>query len=329
MFTLFSSAMDSVKQPLVSVICLCYNHERFIAEALDSVLAQTYTNLEIIIMDDCSTDNSVAIIQEYVRKYPQLTFMSTGTNQGNTKAFNLAWRASKGEYIIDFATDDVLLPERVARQVAAFGKLDDTYGVVYSDAAYIDDEGRHVRFHCQRNKAGAVISLAPSGDIFNHLLGRYFICPPTMMMKRQVFEELQGYDETLAYEDFDFWVRSSRRYKYFFLDAITTKRRLHANSLSQQSYKPGDRQLASTVVVCEKAAKLVQSTDDKNALTRRLQYEARHAYLTGHYQQAEQFLDLLRQHAGLGPVYHTLHHLNKLKVDLRFLRVLYQKLLNL
>ena len=115
----------------------------------------------------------------------------------------------------------------------------------------------------------------------------------------------------------------------FFLDAITTKRRLHANSLSQQSYKPGDRQLASTVVVCEKAAKLVQSTDDKNALTRRLQYEARHAYLTGHYQQAEQFLDLLRQHAGLGPVYHTLHHLNKLKVDLRFLRVLYQKLLNL
>lgn len=320
--------MDSVTQPLVSVICLCYNHERFIAEALDSVLAQTYTNLEIIIMDDCSTDNTVAIIREYLQKYPQLTFLSTGTNQGNTKAFNMAWRASKGAYIIDFATDDLLLPERVAQQVAAFERLDETYGVVYSDAEYINDEGRHVRFHCQRNRAGEVISFAPSGDIFHHLLGRYFICPPTMMMKRRVFEDLQGYDETLAYEDFDFWVRSSRRYKYFFLDAITTKRRLHAGSLSHQLYKPGDKQLSSTVVVCEKATKLVQNAEERNALTRRLQYEARHAYLTGHYQQAEQFLNLLRQHAGLGPVYQTLHFLNKLKVDLRILRVLYQKLLS-
>ncbi|SIT92237.1 glycosyltransferase [Pontibacter indicus] len=320
--------MDSVTQPLVSVICLCYNHERFIAEALDSVLAQTYPNLEIIIMDDCSTDNSVAIIREYLQKYPQLTFLSTGTNQGNTKAFNTAWRASKGAYIIDFATDDVLLPERVAQQVAAFERLDETYGVVYSDAEYINDEGRHVRFHCQRNRAGEVISFAPSGDIFHHLLGRYFICPPTMMMKRRVFEDLQGYDETLAYEDFDFWLRSARRYKYFFLDAITTKRRLHASSLSHQLYKPGDKQLSSTVVVCEKAAKLVQTAEERSALTRRLQYEARHAYLTGHYQQAEQFLNLLRQHAGLGPVYQTLHFLNKLKVDLRFLRVLYQKLLS-
>ncbi|PVY41844.1 glycosyltransferase [Pontibacter virosus] len=319
--------IDAAPLPLVSVICLCYNHERFISEALNSVLAQTYPHLEIIIMDDCSTDNSVSIIQEYVRKYPQLTFMSTSTNQGNTRAFNLAWRASRGAYIIDFATDDVLLPERIAQQVAAFEKLDDSYGVVYSDAEYINDNGRHVRYHCQRNKAGEVISFAPSGDIFHHLLGRYFICPPTMMMKRQVFEDLQGYDETLAYEDFDFWVRSSRRYKYFFLDAVTTKRRLHANSLSQQLYKPGDRQLNSTMLVCEKAAKLVQSTQERQALTKRLQYEARHAFLTGHYLQTEQFLNLLRQHAGLGPVYHTLHLLNKLKVDLRFLRVLYQKLL--
>ncbi|PKV66461.1 glycosyltransferase [Pontibacter ramchanderi] len=320
--------VETASLPLVSVICLCYNHGRFIAEALDSVLAQTYPHLEIIIMDDCSTDNSVAIIKEYCLKYPQLTFLSTGTNQGNTKAFNLAWRASKGEYIIDFATDDVLLPEQVAQQVAAFQQLDKTYGVVYSDAEYIDDNGRHVRFHCQRNQAGEVISFAPSGNIFHHLLGRYFICPPTMMMKRQVLQDLGGYDEALAYEDFDFWVRSARSYKYFFLDALTTKRRLHGSSLSQQLYKPGDKQLASTVLVCEKALQLVQNPEERDALTRRLKYEARHAFLTGHYQQAEQFLSLLRQHAGLGPVYRTLHLLNKLKVDLRFLRVLYHSILN-
>ncbi|WP_299704161.1 glycosyltransferase [uncultured Pontibacter sp.] len=317
---------DPAALPLVSIICLCYNHERFIAEALDSVLAQTYPNLEIIIVDDCSTDNSVVIIQDYLQRYPQLSFISTGTNQGNTKAFNMAWRASKGEYIIDFATDDVLLLERVAQQVRAFQQLDESYGVVYSDAEYIDDEGRHVKYHCQRNAEGKVTSFAPSGDIFHHLLGRYFICPPTMMMKRQVLEDLQGYDEALAYEDFDFWLRSSRRYKYFFLESITTKRRLHAHSLSQQWYKPGNKLVTSTVVVCEKAVELVQSTEEKAALTKRLQYEARHAYLTGHFPQAEQFLELLRHHAGLGPVYQTIHLLNKLKVDLGFIRRFYYRL---
>lgn len=317
---------DPAPLPLVSVICLCYNHKRFIAEALDSVLAQTYPNLEIIVVDDCSTDNSVAIIQKYLKKHPQLTFISTGTNQGNTKAFNMGWRAAKGAYIIDFATDDVLLPERVAQQVQAFLRLDESYGVVYSDAAYIDDNGQHIKYHCTRNAKGEVASFAPSGDIFRHLLGRYFICPPTMMMKRRVLEELGGYDEALAYEDFDFWVRSSRTYKYFFLDTITTKRRLHAHSLSQQLYKPGDRQVASTVVVCGKAARLVQTPEEKQALTSRLQYEARHAYLTGNYEQAAEFLELIRTTAGLGPVYQVIHFLNKRKVDLSFLRRLYHNL---
>src|SRR5690606_2392531 len=121
-------------------------------------------------------------------------------NQGNTRAFNQAWHAAKGEFIIDFATDDVLLPNRVTEQVAAFQKLDEAYGVVYSDAEYIDDSGNHVRYHCQRNAAGEVISFAPSGDVFRHLLERYFVCPPTMMMRRRVLEDLNGYDETLAYE---------------------------------------------------------------------------------------------------------------------------------
>ncbi|WP_018477160.1 glycosyltransferase [Pontibacter roseus] len=317
---------DTAALPLVSIICLCYNHARFLSEALDSVLAQTYPNLEIIIVDDCSTDNSVEIIQQYLQKYPQLTFISTGTNLGNTRAFNIGWRASRGEYIIDFATDDVLLSGRVEKQVQAFQQQGKSVGVVYSDAEYIDDEGNHTGFHCTRNDQGKVTSFAPSGDIFHHLLGRYFICPPTMMMRRSVLEDLGGYDETLAYEDFDFWVRSSRTYKYFFLPVITTKRRVHARSLSQQWYKPGSSLVASTVKVCEKAVQLVRTQEEKNALTKRLQYEARHAYLTGHHEQAAQFLDLLRRHAGLGPVYQTIHLLNKLKVDLSFLRSFYYKI---
>lgn len=312
--------------PLVSIICLCYNHERFIREALDSVVAQTYPNLEIIVVDDCSTDNSVAIITEYCLAHPQIKFISTGRNIGNCAAFNKGWRSAKGEFIIDFATDDVLLPERVAQQVEAFQKLDKTYGVVYSDALYINDHSNPVRNHCRRDNQGRVISFAPSGNLFKELLSRYFICPPTMMMRRSVFEKLDGYDETLAYEDFDFWVRSSRYFNYFFQDAVTTKRRLHGTSLSRGFHKPGNKLLQSTIRVCEKAADLVQNKEEKRALIKRLRYEARHAYLTGNYEETKRFLALLEEQKALNSSHKLLNWLSTHKVDLRFIRILYYKL---
>ena len=311
--------------PLVSIICLCYNHERFLKEALDSVLAQTYPHLEIIVVDDSSTDRSPEIILQYQQRHPQINFISTGTNLGNTKAFNLGWRASSGAFILDFATDDVLLPDRIARQVAAFRALDASYGVVYSDAEYINDASQHIGYHCQRDSQGRVRSLAPSGDLFRELLRRYFVCPPTMLVRRNVFEDLNGYDETLAYEDFDFWVRSSRKYKYFFLDEVTTRRRVHATSLSKNWYRPGNPLLASTVKVCEKALNLVRTPQEQEALADRLRYESRHTYFTGNYAEAAAFLELLQQAGGLSPVYRLLGLFNKYKLDLRIFRRLYYK----
>lgn len=315
-----------MSQPLVSIICLCYNHERFIKEALDSVLAQTYGNLEVIIVDDSSTDNSVTIIEEYCRLYPQLKFISTGENIGNCAAFNKGWRISKGEYIIDFATDDVLLPDRVEKQVKAFQGLDKSYGVVYTDALYINDQSQPIKYHYKRGKNGRLASFAPSGDIFIEILSKYFICPPTMMMRRDVFDQLGGYDESLAYEDFDFWVRSSRIFKYFYLDAVTTKRRVHGTSLSKGFYKPGSRLLHSTIRVCEKAAKLVQNKEEELALVSRLKFEARHAYLTKNYAEARQLLLLLNELKPLNTGYKLLYLMNAAKIDLSFLRSYYYRL---
>jgi len=312
--------------PLVSVICLCYNHARFLREALDSVLAQTYPNIEVVVVDDCSTDGSVSIIQEYLGRHPGIRFISTGHNRGNTTAFNMGWRASHGAYIIDFATDDVLLPERVALQVEAFEQLDQTYGVVYTDAVYINDASAAIGYHYKRSPSGQLDAYAPSGDVFADLVGKYIICPPTMMVRRSVFEDLNGYDESLAYEDFDFWVRSSRLYNYFYLDAVTTKRRVHTSSLSRGWYKPGSKLLASTVKVCRKAAALVQAESEGEALAQRLKYEARHAYLTGNFNEAAQFLDLLRQQGGMPVLYQFLQVLNKSKINLGFLRKVYHYL---
>lgn len=308
-------------QPLVSIICLCYNHERFIKEALDSVLAQTYPNLEMIVVDDMSTDKSAEIIKEYCRKYPQLTYISTGRNIGNCRAFNMGWRASRGTFIIDFATDDVLLPGRVEKQVEQFLKLDPTYGVVYSDAEYINDNSEHLYYHSQKYKPAA------DGFIFEDVLARYFICPPTMMMRRSVLEELNGYDETLAYEDFDFWMRSARNRKYSYLPQVTTRRRLHQHGLSQQLYTSEGRMLRSTINVCQKAAELVRTPSEKAALVKRLKYEARHAYLTNHFPETAQFLKLLRQQeSSLGLIYSLINWLNKREIKLSAIRRLYYRL---
>ncbi len=286
--------------PLVTIICLCYNHELFLPEALDSVLAQTYANLEIIVVDDCSTDGSVAIINRYLQRYPQLSFISTGQNRGNCAAFNLGWRVSNGAFVIDFATDDVLYPTRVAEQVQAFERAGAAYGVVYTDALLVDDLSRPLKCHYKRDSQGRLLSFAPSGDVFAHLLRRYFISPPTMMVRREVLEALNGYDESLAYEDFDFWIRSSRCFKYMYLDRVLTKRRVHANSLSRKIYKKGDLQLASTVQVCRKAAMLVRTEAERLALIARLNYELRHAVLTENFEEAVSLLQLLDEQTELG-----------------------------
>ncbi|RAU83621.1 glycosyltransferase [Pontibacter arcticus] len=303
--------------PLVSIVCLCYNHARFLPEALDSVLAQTYPNIEIIVVDDESTDESVSIIQSYLQHHPQLKFISTGQNKGNCAAFNMGWRASQGAFIIDFSTDDVLLPDRVAQQVETFQKLNAATGVVYTDAEYITDNAEHISFHSQKYKP------AQSSAVFSEVIARYFICPPTMMIRREVFEKLGGYDETLAYEDFDFWVRSARNFGYHYLDIVTTKRRVHEASLSQSWYAKGNRLLASTVKVCEKIAALLQTETEREAYRQRLKYEARHAYFTANFSEAESFFGMLAEQGKVPFMYKMLRQLNSLKINLTAVRKIY------
>jgi glycosyltransferase involved in cell wall biosynthesis len=309
--------------PSVSIICVCYNHERFVAEALDSVLGQTYPNLEIIVVDDASTDNSVSIIQAYCTRFPQIKFIRHKDNMGNCTAFNTAWRRSRGNYIIDFATDDVMLKSRVEEQVTCFSGLEASFGVVYTDVQKIDSNSRLVGSHYQRNKNGVLKVEPPSGDLFSELLQRYFIDPTSMMFRREVLEELGGYDESLAYEDFDFWVRSSRKFKYFFLNKILSRRRVHANSLSNKAYKRGDTQLSSTILVCYKAFFLFRTAKEKDALIVRVKSEIRQAFFTENYSATGQLLQLLCQLDACGMKYKIIGVLNKYRVRLSLVRKVY------
>lgn len=284
--------------PLVSVICLCYNHELYLRESVLSVIGQTYANIEIILVDDCSRDGSTGEIARIVRQFPHINCLFLKNNLGNCTAFNRGLALAKGKYIIDLATDDVLHHERVEKGVIALETAGADFGVNFCDAAFIDRFSKITGNHYKRDKQGKLIDDVPQGDVYKHLLGRYFICPPTMMIKKEVLDDLGGYDGQLAYEDFDFWVRSSRKYKYVFTDQVLVSKRILTNSLSKQQYAPGSRQLHATYLVCEKAFALNKNRFENKGLKQRVTYELRQAIRSNNKQAAQDFLKLLKRLEG-------------------------------
>lgn len=277
-----------MSQPLVTVVCLCYNHARFVKEAIQSVKSQTYENIELIVVDDASTDNSKEVIQQALQPYPEVTFISLDANEGNCRAFNRGWRVAKGEFMIDFAADDVLLPNRIERGVRAFLSSGSRAGVQFSDAELIDEQGKHLGFHSDRFPNQTI----PQGDLYKELIRRYFICSPTMMFRKTVIDQLGGYDEQLAYEDFDFWIRSSRSFEYVYLPEVLVKRRVVKNSMSDRQFRHASVQQHSTFVVCEKIQTLNRTKDEQKALDARALYEWRQALLRADFRLAVRYMGL-------------------------------------
>ncbi|QSE97686.1 glycosyltransferase family 2 protein [Fulvivirga lutea] len=257
-------------KPKVSIICLCYNHQDYLEESVLSALHQSYKNIEVIVVDDYSTDGSREKIQQLKERFNQLKVIFTDRNLGSTKAFNLGLKEASGEFLIDLATDDVLAKDRVLKGLAEFEVLDDSYGVNFTNAINIDSEGNELHHHYPIASSGKVINPPPKGDLYVELIKRYFICPPTMMSKRQVFDYLDGYDESLLYEDFDFWVRSSRKFKYCYTDEPLVKRRLLKYSMSNLQYRRNSPQMESTYRICEKIKGLNQTKEEDKALKRRI-----------------------------------------------------------
>jgi glycosyltransferase involved in cell wall biosynthesis len=227
--------------------------------------------VQLIVVDDASADGSQAIIKQLVAQHPTIEFLPLMQNLGNCKAFNKALALAKGEYLIDLAADDVLLPERIAHGVTMIGQAGDHYGVHFSDAAWIDEAGKHLYFHSDRFPHTTI----PQGDIYKELISRYFICPPTVMFKREVINSLGGYDESLTYEDFDFWIRSSRQFNYVYSPQVLVKKRVTNYALAKTQFKLFTVHSRTTYQVCEKIFRLNRTSEEQKALTKRIGYEIR------------------------------------------------------
>lgn len=305
-------------KPLVSVICLCYNQQDYVVETLNSVVSQTYDNIQLIIVDDASTDQSKKLINKWLEGHPHVPFLALERNIGNTAAFNKALELAEGKYIIDLACDDVLLVDRIARQVELFERQTDMVGVLYGDVQYITEDGVPIGNHFEHGRYQPYES-----DVFSKLIDTYFVPPPSMMMKTMVLNELSGYDEQLAYEDFDFWVRSSRQWHYVYQPEVLTKVRKVKKSLSHQSYKPEDRQLHSTYLVCLKIQRLIKNQDEKESLIRRVKYEMRQSAFSANHKEFELFYQLLGQLTHPPLIYKWMRMINRLELNLSFIRNAY------
>jgi glycosyltransferase involved in cell wall biosynthesis len=135
--------MARVEDPLISIVMLCYNHERFVAEALDGVLAQTYSPLDIVIVDDCSQDRTAEIVDAKLAALPDRSSIRFIRNPRNLKllgAREVGIRAARGAFIVNTCDDDVMLPTMVAEMAQAWR----TKGVslVTANQDYIDADSR-------------------------------------------------------------------------------------------------------------------------------------------------------------------------------------------
>ena len=268
------------ENPLVSVICLAYNHENFVVETLNSVIQQNYRPIELIIVDDCSLDTTKLEINNWLLSHPEVQFIANEFNIGNTKSFNKALKIAKGEYIIDLAADDLLLPNGIQVQINAFQKSKfQNLGVVYGNAEIINEDGSFNSFYFPVDKNGKVVSKRIIGDIYSSVLSTGdSICSVSTLIKKSVFDFLGGYDETLAYEDLDSWIRASREYEFDFIDEVVVKKRTVGNSLGSNFYKKKHKINFSTYKILKKALKLNRSKVEDLALQKRVNHEIIHSF---------------------------------------------------
>lgn len=227
--------MNSKKKELVTVIAVCYNHEKYLLETLNSIKNQTYKNIELVIMDDYSSDNSVEVIKSWIKKNNyQCKFIAHEKNQGLCKTLNEALTFCNGDYIQLTSCDDILLSHKIQFQVDKLNELSVEYGAIYSDALFIDENSNEVNINFINYYTKKRKSIKLSGNIFDELVKGNFIPAMSVLMRREVVQNVGKYDENLAYEDYDYWLRVAKKYYFFYVENSLVKYRIHSNNLHKK-----------------------------------------------------------------------------------------------
>lgn len=225
-------------QPLVSVVVASYNAEHTVLETLESVRNQSYENIELILSDDCSKDNTISIAQRWFEKNAHYFkggahLLTAEKNQGVCANFNKAIRSSKGDWIKIIAADDILLPNCCEDYVNYI--LSNTNAQFVT--SYVDYyQNTFEDINCVRRKVAVdyINIFEASTDVqLKEMAYKIFVMAPTMFFSRSVFEEVGGFDENYIYEDHPFYVNLLEHgHKLYFADCTTVGYRIHDSTVN-------------------------------------------------------------------------------------------------
>ena len=225
-----------MSKPLVSIIMNCYNGERYLNEALQSIIDQTYKNWELIFWDNLSSDNSKKIFKKYNDK--RFRYFQAEKHTVLYEARNLAIKEAKGEFVAFLDTDDIWLNEKLEEQIKLFSNQN--IGLVY---------GNYWRFNSKRffkkKKLARNLKL-PSGKITNILLDRYFIGMLTVVLRKNY---INNYDKIFNVEfdmlaDMDFVLRFSQQWEFDCVQKPIAISRQHQNQLQNKNFKKQSIQMS-------------------------------------------------------------------------------------
>jgi glycosyltransferase involved in cell wall biosynthesis len=213
--------------PLVSICIPSYNHAQYLPATLDSALAQTYPNIEIIVLDDGSKDDSLKVARDYETKFPDRVKVYThadGANLGISRTVNAAFAHARGKYWMGLPSDDILYPDKIEKQVA-FLEKNPELGFVYCYVAYIDSEGKSVPGTFGKD-------ITADEDPLESMILENFIPGMAILARREAIARVGDHEADLIYSDWDFWVRLFSMYKGGFIAEPLIGYRVHTYNTS-------------------------------------------------------------------------------------------------
>lgn len=210
--------------PLISVIIITYNRGRYIREAVESVVNQSFKDLELIIIDDCSTDDTESIIAEYAKKDDRVRYFKLPERGGISKARNFALRESVGEYIAVLDSDDVWCDNNKLKKQYEFLNKNSDYVLVGGGVIVIDETGKEIKkyFNLEKDK-----------DIRGNILYKNQFAHSSVMFRKDVALKVGGYDENLNIgEDYDLWLKLGAIGKMHNFQEYFLKYRTHQGNIT-------------------------------------------------------------------------------------------------
>ena len=214
---------------IISIIIPNYNNEKYLSQCLESILQQSYKNIEIVIIDDASTDNSIEILKEYEKKYSFIKVIYNKKNQGVTKNRDSAIKIATGEYITTLDSDDYFIDnkklEKELETIRKFKNQGKNNIIAFSNIVLVDAQSKRLFPNAKNNIA--------EGNILIEIFTRSCMVPRDFIFTKEQYIVAGGFDLDIPiYEDWDLKLRLSAHNKFYYtgLDGIAYRR--HGEGLS-------------------------------------------------------------------------------------------------